>query len=175
MEKGFLISFFLVFLGTGLRAQDCQDCGSRQVFVYNLEIQSPVPASGHDSIMNFLNALKVTSAVKKYLSVSEMTANCLSVSGYDVYDALDSTDALSNTQYLRAVANLWTAPGSESPDYYITGSLQPVGGNGFTVKVQLQAGSSGEIIAWGLGNLDGYPSGDPESAAVSVMSQMTPV
>lgn len=173
MKRAFLISIVSILSAASLRAQDCQDCGQRQVFVNNLAITAPIPTANHDSIMNYLNAMKVTSAIRQYLNQQEMTSGCLNVSGGDMSDALDTTSILANPSILQYLAN--SGSGSDSGgDYTISGEVQ-AGGGGFTVHVRLEAGAKKELIAWGLGSLAGYPGGNPESTAADVAGQMTPV
>jgi hypothetical protein len=62
---------------TQVYGQDCQDCKTRKVILYDNEVTVPRPSSNIDSIYRYWDYFFITGGVKSYLSSQDPTRDCI--------------------------------------------------------------------------------------------------
>jgi hypothetical protein len=159
-----------------LQAQDCYDCGKRNIYVYSFEMRMTAPAADHDSIMNFYNALKVAPAVIDYLKNTDPTRECISPDNIPAETYLDTTRALTDPGILPILAEFQfhePLPSEEAPDYYITGYVEPSGttDNKYLFVDFFLQSSQRDVLNSGFAPLQYYPAGDVSATVAEAMSQ----
>jgi hypothetical protein len=164
---------------TPLYGQDCTDCGSRTVGVYNLKTSGMSPTAGdHAAILNFYNALMIGSSITRYLSTADPSRDCIGISGYDL-GTLDTNWALQYPSYLAKTAeNLKESPSGFIPDYWIGGTIVPTMVDLKWVlfyQFDLHTANN-EVVTSASGNVDFYPTGNVYSMVSNSMAvQMSPM
>ncbi|MEI6297523.1 MAG: hypothetical protein WCO84_07880, partial [bacterium] len=173
----FLLSL-LVVRTQFLEAQSSVDPAVKSAFVYDLQVLLPAPVAGHDSILNYFNALKISPALYDFLAKKDPSRAKLNPGIFSPFSLIVENDALTKPGLLSSLeSGVLFAPlkGGNLPDYFIRGTVKPApGGTTFLVDIELVAGGSTEIVSSGHGVLNSYPSGDPAAAAASAMAQMQP-
>jgi hypothetical protein len=134
------------------------------------------PVADHDSILNFYNALTIAPSVAKFLSTTDPSGECISVSTSGVMGTMDMNTALASPQQLALLAErLPHSPQGSSPDYWIGGTVVQLANGKLEFHTYLHTATD-EVVVSTSGQIDFYPGGDVYlEVTKSMLAQMSPL
>jgi hypothetical protein len=122
-------------------SQNCQDCKTRKVILYDNEVTVPRPSSNVDSIYRYWDYFFITGGVKSYLSSQDPTRDCIRRMDGAFFTEKDSVT--SNIKFGAEHANLPPdgEVGNGFPTYLLYGVV-----SSSQVTLKLEAGKSRELV-----------------------------
>lgn len=135
------IVFLLLTFCAQVFSQDCQDCKTRKVILYDNEVTVPRPSANPDSIYRYWDYFFITGGVKSYLSSQDPTRDCIRRMDGAFFTEKDSVT--SNIKYGAEHANLPPSGevGNGFPTYLLYGVVSST-----QVTLKLETGKTRELV-----------------------------
>ena len=169
MKKLFTI-FLMVLLNYSLfYSQECGKLSKRTVIQFEDPITNPpVPVNSADSISNYINLLKIPSAITNYLTKSDPTFNCYSFLSTALLKDINETNYQAYANFPNTVPDTISAA-----DYFLEIGITGNGVN-YTASVNLGLASTKEIVKGPL-SISFSNGFDPAAIGQQCASQFSPL